>query len=444
MQIRSTPLYTNAAYLIGAKVVSASFGLIFWIVVARLYAAQDVGVASALFSVVLLLSFMSRFGWSFGLVRFLYHSGSDASALINSCFTLSGLAAVVVAGIFLAGLPLWSPRLSFVQENPLFIAAFVVFVVSGTIYNLLTHVFVAMRRAEVILISEFILGLLKFVALAIIVMGVHLSPTFSIFATWGLGLAVTVIGLLLFMPRLQQGYKPAPSLLVGGKKEFLRFSFANYVSDGLWRAPIWLLPLMLVTLIGGEANAYSYVTWAIVGHLFQIPIAMSQSLFSEGSHDVSSLARDFKKSLKLTGALLFPAVVVMLVAGDKLLLLFGREYSTEGVKLLWLLVLSALPVSVNVLYLGVARVERRLKNIILVTAGVSLGTLILSYVLIPPLGILGPGIAWMASHSLVAVAVLPSIIKLLYYRQDGRSCDGLSMPVPELSTMITKISPGRD
>lgn len=63
----------------------------------------------------------------------------------------------------------------------------------------------------------------------------------------------------------------------------------------------------------------------------------------------------------------------------------------EGAKLLWILAPSAIPVSVNLVYLGIAKVKKSLKDIILVAAAVALGTLGLSYVLVPHLGYPGSG-----------------------------------------------------
>ena len=407
-----TPLYSNSFFLLGNSVFTGVFGFLFWIVAARLYSAEDLGLGSALISAALLLSFLSRFGLGFGIIRFLSHSGVGAQGLITTCFTLSGLAAIVIAIVFLAGLPLLAPRLGFVLENPLLIAAFITFVASGTMFNLLTQVFVAVRRAEFALIQGAIVGLLR---LTLVAMMASLFGAFAIVASWGLAVALSLgIGILLFMPRLLPAYVPAPNLRrFGVAREILQFSVSNHVSNGLWRLPSWLLPIMVVNLLGGEANAYFFVGWAMAGHLFQIPIAASLSLFSEGSHNERLLARDVKKALKFIVVLLFPAVVLMLVAADKLLLLFGTEYSKEGSSLVRVLAIAALPLSVNALYLAVGRVKRRLKNIVLVGAVIGLGTLGLGYLLIPTLGIIAVGVAWLASQSLVAVAVLPGIVRLV-------------------------------
>lgn len=411
MLVLRTPLHSNSVYLVGNSAVVGFLGFMFWVVAARLYTAEDVGLGSALISAALLLSFLARFGLGFGVIRFLPTSGTHSSGLINSSFTCAGLAAVVFAGIFLAGLPVWSPDLVFAREAPLFVAAFIALVPCGAIFHLLNQVFVAVRRAEHTLIQGLILGLLR---LALIFGMGTMFGAFGIFISWGVAVAVTLsVGVLLFLTRLRPDYRPTPSLGSGFSYQMLGFSFTNHVSQGAWNLPTWLLPLMVVNLLGGEANAHSFVTWAMAGHLFQIPIASCQSLFSEGSHRESFLARDVTQSLKFIAVLLLPAVAAMLVLGDKFLLVFGREYSVEGGKLLAVLTISALPLTVNVVYLTIARVRKRLNSLIKASAAVALGTLTLSYLLIPTMGILGPGIAWLVSQSLVAAVVLPSMLRLL-------------------------------
>ena len=122
---------------------------------------------------------------------------------------------------------------------------------------------------------------------------------------------------------------------------------------------------------------------------------------------------DLRKSLKFTALLLIPAILFLVFLGDKFLLLFGREYSAEGSQLLWLLAPAALPASLNFLYLGVARVEKRLKEIILITGAMAIGTLTSSYFLLPYLGILGAGTGWLATQTAVALVLVPKLVRRL-------------------------------
>ena len=136
-----TPFYANSVYLMANSAVAAALGFVFWIIVARFYAVEAVGLGSALVSVAALLVFVANLGLGVGLIRFLPGAGAGASALVNSCLTLAGLAALALAALFVVGIPLWSPTLGFVRQDPIFIAAFIAFVVAATIFSLFERSF---------------------------------------------------------------------------------------------------------------------------------------------------------------------------------------------------------------------------------------------------------------------------------------------------------------
>jgi O-antigen/teichoic acid export membrane protein len=110
--------------------VMALCGFFFWMVVARYYAESEVGFSSAIISAISLLAMISLVGLNTSLIRFLPHTDKPQE-LMNSCYTLSSLISVVVAAIFIAGLSFWSPALVFIKQNVIFIAAFIVFALSG-------------------------------------------------------------------------------------------------------------------------------------------------------------------------------------------------------------------------------------------------------------------------------------------------------------------------
>ena len=101
------PLYSNALYLMIARVGAPLLGFAFWIRVARFYSPQDVGLASASIAAMMLLAAFSHLGLGVGLIRFLPHSGKSANSMINTCFTIGTLTSIVVTFIFMAGLGSW-------------------------------------------------------------------------------------------------------------------------------------------------------------------------------------------------------------------------------------------------------------------------------------------------------------------------------------------------
>jgi O-antigen/teichoic acid export membrane protein len=397
-------------------------GLVYWVVVARLYPAGSVGLAAALISSATLLSFIGSLGLGYGLVRFLPDAGVRSSVLINSVFTLSAGTSVVIALVFLAGLDLWSPALLPVREHPIFLLSFVAFVPAATLAGLLDQTFVGLRRAGFTLAKGGIFNLGRVLAAAMLSAA---FGVFGIFVSWGLALgAALAAGLFLLLPRAWSGYRPKPSLSRQVINELMHFSFVNYVSQGLWATPVWILPIIVVNLLGAQANAYFYMSWVVSSFLFAVPLAISMSLFAEGSHHEDRLATHLGGSLKLMILLLVPAMAVLFLVADKVLLIFGDEYSKAGGRLPLVLVASTFPMGLNLLYLGAARVERRFKDIILVASSVAIGTLGLSYILLPWLGILGTGLAWLASHMGVALALAPRWRALL----KGRTCQATKVP----------------
>ncbi len=398
------PLYRNALYLMTANIVNALLGFVFWIIVAKFYAAEDVGLASAAISATMLLASFSHLGLGTGLIKFLPRSGKNADSMINTCFTISTFISILVAVVFIAGLGLWSPTLLFIRQSPIYLAAFIAFTVAVALSTLIEATFVAQRRAGFIVAKNLIFNLLKLALPILLAVFFH---SFGVFASWGVSMGIALaVSLFLFLPRIQRGYYPIFAIRKKVVNEMLPFSFTNYISSLLWAGTIYILPLMVVSLLGAKENAYFYIAWAVASLLFMLPTAISTSLFAEGSYDEETLGFNTWRSLRLVFLILVPTVIVILAFADKLLLLFGGAYSENAAIPLRIMTLSSLPLAINIVYLAVKRVQMRLKLIIGLTAFVAVATLGLSYWLLPRIGIDGAGIAWLISQGLVALGII--------------------------------------
>ena len=309
-QLLDIPLYSNAFYLMLNSGVTSLLGFFFWIVVARFYTEAEVGYSSAIISAISLLAVVSLVGLNSSVIRFL-PLADRPQKMINFGFTISGLISLVAAGIFIAGLGLWSPALSFIRQNAVFCSAFILFALLWTLSALIDAAFIASRRAGFVLSKNTIFSLLKIPLPILFVLFFH---TFGIVASWAAAVAVsTALSLFMFLPKVLNHYKPVPTLKPGPIKGMWQYSGGYYLSNLLSAAPALILPIMVVNLISAESNAYFYVAWMIAGLLFAIPIAVSQSLFAEGSHFEDKLRENVMKSLKFTFLLLIPAVIVIIL-----------------------------------------------------------------------------------------------------------------------------------
>ena len=393
-------LYRNSLYLMLNSLLTALLGFVFWIVVARFYEPADVGLAAALIATIGLLANFSTLGLHIGVVRFLPGAGEGSVKMINSCLTLSGLASVVAAVVFIVGLPFWSPALLLIRQHPIFLASFILFTAILTLSGLLGQVFVAKLSAKFILIQGITISVLK---IPIVIILATFFGAFGIFASVGVAMAIsTLVAMLWFLPRVQSGYVPRPSLCKSVINDMAHYSLGNYLAGLAWGVSTMLLPLMVVNILGAETNAYFYIAWSIATLLFIIPASLSLALFAEGSHREELLWANTLKALKLCLVILIPAILLIFALGDKLLLLFGEVYSQNATTLLWILALSVFPLSVIHIFLSIKRVQKDMKSIIGVSAATMCFTLGLSYLLMTKMGIIGVGIGWTVGQAIVA------------------------------------------
>ena len=421
-QLWGSSLYSNALYLIMANAGGALLGFVFWIVVARFYSPEDVGLASALIAAAILLTGFSQLGLGIGLIRFLPDS-KNASSMINTVFTIGILTSIVAAFIFIAGLDFWSPALLFLRRSSVCFAAFVLFTIAYTLGYLADQTFIAKRRAGFVLIKGIIAGVLKLAMPIPLAVFFH---SFGIFASWGVPQGVALlVSVFLFLPRAQIGYRPSFAFDRETMNDILRFSSANYVGVLLWSAPALTLSIMVVNLLGAEPNAYFYIAWTVAGVLTMIPNAVSFSLFVEGSYEEEGLVVNVWRSLKMIFLILVPAVILILAIADKLLLLFSGPYSENATMLLRILTISALPLAINLIYLAILRVEKKLKTIVVLAAFSAAVTLGLAYLLLPKMGINGAGIAWLATQGTIALVVVASWLK------GRRAISKVNVPISE-------------
>jgi len=402
-QLIAMPLYSNAFYLMLNTAVMAFLGFFFWMIVARFYTEAEVGLGSAIIAAISLLSLISLVGLNISLIRFLPHSDKPQE-LINSCYTLGGLTSVAVAGIFLAGLGFWSPALAFVNQNAIFASAFIIFTLLWTMSNLVNYTFIARRRAGFVLSKDSIFSVLKVPLPILFVVSFH---AFGIVASWGIAVAVAlVVSIFLFLPKVQDSYKPVPTLKLSLFKDIWRYSSGNYLANLFMACLPFILPLMVVNLLGAEQNAYFYVGWMMAGLLFAIPAAVSQSLFAEGSHFEDKLKENVARSLKFTYLLLVPAVIVLILVGKWLLLAFGQSYSLNALHLLWVLSLSSIPLALTHIYTSILRVTGRIKELMAIWGFIALVVILASYLIMPVTGIIGIGYVWLGVQAVVAIYIL--------------------------------------
>lgn len=400
----STPLFKNAYFLMAGSALTSMIGFAFLIVATRFYSIEAIGLTTATLSALGLIAIFSELGLGIGLIRFLPNSGKNGNDMLNACLTLSGLTSIVLALIFLSGLGIWSPALLLIRQDNMFSIAFVISAIITALNPLVLNIFLARRDTKFILISNVIASVLKLVFA--ILFAIFLNSAFGLFVSAGLAAAVAlVISVILLLPKVQSGYRPQAIVKKEAFNEIWRYSIGNYISRCLLQITPLILPLIVVNVLNTEMNAYFFVAWSIASMLMIIPSSISNSLFAEASNDETSLKANTVKSLKLMLLLLLPPTLFISIIADKLLLLFGQAYSDNSSLLLFIVLLSIFPYSINYLYISIARVTKNTSSIIKVTIMLTSLSLGLSYLLMLDMGLIGVGIGYLGGQSIVAIGV---------------------------------------
>ncbi|MFC1985420.1 oligosaccharide flippase family protein [Chloroflexota bacterium] len=397
-------LYTNAFYLMLNNIVSGILGFAFWIIVARCYNTSELGLASAIISVIGFLAILSNLGLGFGLIRFLPNANKKAIPMINTSLTIGGIASLVAMLIFLGGLGFWSPILLFIRQQPILLALFMSLGILSTLCGLTGQVFIAKRRAQYNFIQNTSVGLLQ---MLLVFTFAFIFGTFGILTSMVLAMLATLLmSTLWLLPKVQPGYLPIPVLHRLAVNKIMRFSISTYCAYLFWIAPTMVLPLIVMNNLGTEMNAYFYISWKVANVLYLIPVAIATSLFVEGSFLEDKLFSNILKALKLCTITIIPVVIISFLWGDKILLAFGTEYSESGFRLLRILIISVFPVTINTIYLSILRVRKEMGKLIGLSIATSIMVLSFAYFLMISAGLIGIGIGWLVAHSVIATVII--------------------------------------
>jgi len=328
--------------------------------------------------------------------------------------TVAGIMALAVCFIFVAGISWWSPKLLFLVSKPYFLVTFVIVGVALAVYTIVTQVFIAFRKAGYTFFSQ---GVIASGLELVLVMILSSFGVFGIFISQAIGLMVALtVCIVFFLPVVIPHYRPEPAVQWRTTGATMSYSFANYAGDGLNNLPVWVVSLLVLNNFGAAANAYFYLAWTMSTVLWAVGYGISTSLFAEGSHEAGNVSGDIIRSLKLILLIILPATVIMVVFGDKLLLLYGGTYSAEGTAVLRWFSLSALPASINLLYFSLARVEKWLKSLVIISGLTALLTILLSYLLMRHFGIVGAGISRLFVQTALLFYTVPRLLQRIKMR----------------------------
>jgi O-antigen/teichoic acid export membrane protein len=429
---RSDSLVRNSLFIMTSTAVTAGFGYVFWLIAAHVFTRQEVGIGGAVISLCSTVALLIYLGPQAVLIERLpasEHSPAWNTIVFRMCIATAG----VTAAVTIVAIPLLETskdyRIFFDTAAPVLIT--VAGAAAWTVVNIFNSAFIAARRAGRFLAIQALVSAAK--VLFIIPLAVVGAGSVGVFEAWVASALVGVAaGVAWLIPGMglgrRRGYRPRRRMTAEASEKYpaprrkgshrqrpaqpwaayaRRLLGQHLTSLGGAMTPL-VMPVLVVARLGVTLNAYFYITWMMGAIFFTVSPSVATALFAEGVRARTDLRRVVVKALRVILVILVPAMIIMIVAGKFVLGLFGASYAAAGYGLLVLLAISALPDAVSNVAVAVLRVTHRLGYSAALNLAMFVVCLVGAWLLMPALGILGVGVAWLGVQILGALACLPA------------------------------------
>jgi O-antigen/teichoic acid export membrane protein len=420
-------LLRNGYALMANTVVTGVLGLGYWLLAARHYSEADVGRASAAYSAMNLLAGVTALSLIGAMARFIPQSGRGTGKLIRLGYGVSVLSAIIGSVVFLliAGRPGSSySELTGVPIGIIFTGCVIIW----SLFTLQDGALVGMRNASWVTLENALFGIAK---IAMLLPLATVIPHTGLYVSWMVpaALAVPAVNWLIFrklLPRHKDIAGSAPPPTRGQVGRFL----AGDVSGALMLlASINLVPVLVALSVRPGLNAYFYMAWTIGITLDLLAANMALSLTVEGAFDPVKLAAHAKAALRRLMMLLVPVAIGLALLAPWILGLFGPGYAKYGAPILVLLAAATVPRTLTEIYLGALRAQNRTSFVALIQGIRAVMILTLVLVLTGSMGIVGAGVAVLISQVVLAIGVLPGLLKVLRADRGRATPVGETIPV---------------
>jgi len=286
-----------------------------------------------------------------------------------------------------------TPEIAFITS---YIPIFMLFTIMNSFTLTTGNAFLSFREAKYRFLQNLVLGSRVLLLFPLVIFG-SLGIFFSIGFAY---LAASFFAVMLIRNFVQFEFKIDRKFV----KETFSFSMCNYIAGVLQSTPILILPILALNMLGSEQAAL-YYTAAAIGNLVQIiPDTFCTSFFVEASHGMN-LKKGVLNTLKSMYALQIPVIIITMLFSDILLGFFGTEYIVAK-DLLVIITLSTIFVSIYTIFIPIQNVRLHVKGVVLLNLTRFILLLSLSYCFICMFGLIGAGLAWMATYILLTAIII--------------------------------------
>lgn len=356
---RSLRMTASSLGLIAGKVASMGLGFLFWLAAARLATADEVGLAAAAVSGMMLCVQLGLLGVGAAFIA-KYPGHPDRPALLDTAMSLALVVGLAAAAVFVGVAAVGMSELDVLTSSPAYALWFLLAASAGTVGVVLDQISMALGRGDQVLSRNVVNGVVTLALLGVVAPLVGAPTSIQLFSMWAVG-AMAAFALSIRQLRgTAPNYRFRPRLPRRIARGLVTDGLGHYALTCSERLPALVLPIIITETLSPELNAYWYGVWMMAWAAYVVPVSIGIGLFAEGSHRPASLGVTAAKATRSAVAIGGAVAAVLGVGAPLALGALGPAYADAGVTPLRILVLGVAPLAVVHVYYAVARVRRHL------------------------------------------------------------------------------------
>ena len=223
--------------------------------------------------------------------------------------------------------------------------------------NVLDQAMIGLWRGGVQLFRNAFFSVVKLALIVAAALWLSSATWLTIYTTWAAGSVLSLLPLVgyalwkggwsrdVYRPQWKLLWKLGPAAL------------QHHVLNLILRAPGLGLPLLVTVLLSITMNAWFYVAFMLANVVLSVPLALTTVLFAAKHVTPEALAQKTRLTLLVSVTTTLLAALVICLAAQQLLGLFGQAYAEQAVWCLRLLGLAAFPLILKNHYVVLCRIQ---------------------------------------------------------------------------------------
>lgn len=338
---RTSGIWSPFRSLLLAQVMSAALGLVFWVLVARLVDAHDVGVAAAAISAQSLVGIVTVLGFGTTLIAELPHKPpARQRRILMRALLVVAVSSALVGGAIVAVSPVFSANLRQALGDPIGATTFVLGIAGFAWALVVDDSALAVQRSEVQVARNLVASSLRF-PVTLVLLSLGFTDSHVLQVCWVLPLLLS-IPFTLWRLKLPRGDTSSPRLL-RDLRDIMPLALRNHGLSLSLAAGSQMVPVVAGLTLSSVDNAEFAIAWLMATFVFLPPYLLATALFAHGANtSVEEFRTGMGRTIPAALTLSFLLCVGAWVLGEPVLLIFGGDYARASWEILALLVPAGL------------------------------------------------------------------------------------------------------